>query len=132
MLSLAYKVAVLSHAKPIAFLATADSARSRAFYESVLGLRVVADEHFALVLESDGTMIRVQKVDAVHPPPYTALGWAVSDVNAAVRALSARGVAFERYAGMAQDDLGVWTSPSGARVAWFRDPDGNILSLTGH
>jgi catechol 2,3-dioxygenase-like lactoylglutathione lyase family enzyme len=123
---------MLSKAKPIAFLATADGVRAREFYESILGLRVVADEHYALVLESEGTTIRVQKVERVHAQPYTALGWAVSDVSAAVRVLSARGVAFERYPGMEQDDLGIWTSPSGARVAWFRDPDGNILSLTGH
>jgi catechol 2,3-dioxygenase-like lactoylglutathione lyase family enzyme len=122
---------MLSTARPVAFVATADAARARSFYESVLGLRVVADQPFALVLDSAGTTIRVQKVDAVRAAPYTALGWEVPDVDAAVRSLADRGVAFERYAGMKQDKLGIWTSPSGARVAWFRDPDGNILSLTG-
>jgi catechol 2,3-dioxygenase-like lactoylglutathione lyase family enzyme len=122
---------MLSSAKPMAFVATADAARARAFYESVLGLRVVEDQPFALVLDSAGTAIRVQKVEAVRAAPYTALGWEVADVAAAVRGLGARGVVFDQYAGMQQDELGIWTSPSGARVAWFRDPDGNVLSLTG-
>jgi catechol 2,3-dioxygenase-like lactoylglutathione lyase family enzyme len=122
---------MLSSAKPVAFVATADAARARAFYESTLGLRVVEDSPFALVLDGAGTTIRVQKVERVDPRSYTALGWEVSDIVAAVRALAARGVVFQRYPGMTQDDLGVWTSPSGARVAWFRDPDGNVLSLSG-
>jgi catechol 2,3-dioxygenase-like lactoylglutathione lyase family enzyme len=122
---------MLSSAKPMAFVATADAARARAFYESVLGLRVVEDQPLSLVLDSAGTAIRVQKVEAVRAAPYTALGWEVADVAAAVRGLGARGVVFDQYAGMQQDELGIWTSPSGARVAWFRDPDGNVLSLTG-
>jgi catechol 2,3-dioxygenase-like lactoylglutathione lyase family enzyme len=125
------EVPMLSTAKPVAFIATADAARARVFYESVLGLRIVEDQPYALVVESAGTTIRVQKVESVRPAPYTALGWEVPDVEASVRALRERGVTFERYAGMKQDELGVWTSPSGARVAWFRDPDGHVLSLTG-
>jgi catechol 2,3-dioxygenase-like lactoylglutathione lyase family enzyme len=121
---------MLSGAKVVAFLATADAVRARAFYESVLGLRVVEDQPFSLVLEHAGSKIRVQKVDAVQKAPYTALGWEVADVAEAVRALAARGVVFDRYPGMDQDALGIWTSPSGARVAWFRDPDGNVLSLS--
>jgi catechol 2,3-dioxygenase-like lactoylglutathione lyase family enzyme len=121
---------MLSGARVVAFLATADAARARAFYESVLGLRVVEDQPFALVLDAAGSKIRVQKVDAVQRAPYTALGWEVADVAAAVRALGDRGVVFERYPGMDQDDVGIWTAPSGARVAWFRDPDGNVLSLS--
>ena len=122
---------MLSSARPMAFVATADAARARAFYESTLGLKVVDDSPFALVLDSAGITIRVQKVEAVEAHPYTALGWEVADVAAEVRALTARGVAFQRYPGMTQDDLGIWTSPSGARIAWFRDPDGNVLSLSG-
>jgi len=121
---------MLSTAKPVAFVATTDAARARAFYESVLGLRVVDDSAFALVLASAGTTIRVQKVETVRAAPYTALGWEVADVAAAVRALGARGVVFERYPGMEQDALAIWRAPSGASVAWFRDPDGNLLSLS--
>lgn len=122
---------MLSSARPMAFVATADAARARAFYESTLGLKVVDDSPFALVLDSAGITIRVQKVQAVEAHPYTALGWEVGDVAAEVRALTASGVAFQRYPGMTQDDLGIWTSPSGARIAWFHDPDGNVLSLSG-
>jgi catechol 2,3-dioxygenase-like lactoylglutathione lyase family enzyme len=122
---------MLSSAKLMAFVATADAARARAFYEATLGLRVVDDSPFALVLDCAGTTVRVQKVDAVREAPYTALGWEVADLPGTVRALVARGVTFERFPGMKQDDLGIWASPSGARIAWFRDPDGNVLSLTG-
>jgi hypothetical protein len=104
--------------------------RAREFYESVVGLRLIADEPLALVFDANGAMLRVQKVEAVSPAAYTALGWQVTDIAGTVHGLKAKSVRFERYAGFMQDSLGVWTSPSGARVAWFKDPDGNILSLT--
>ena len=116
--------------KPILFLATMDAARSRAFYERVLGLTCVADEPYALVFQVGGSMLRIQKVDRVPKVPYTVLGWAVRDVPSTVTALSKAGVAFRRYDGLDQDADGVWHSPSGALVAWFEDPDGNTLSLT--
>ena len=93
-------------------------------------MRLVADEPFALVFDAHGVMLRVTKVDAVTPAPYTVLGWRVPDIGAAVMELGGSGVVFERYQGMPQDELGIWTSPSGAKIAWFRDPDGNVLSLT--
>src|SRR5262245_57744460 len=114
----------------VAFVATADSVRARDFYGSVMGLRLVADDPFALVFDANGVMLRVQKVEAVRPVAYTTLGWRVADIASTIRGLIAKGVVFERYPGLSQDDLGVWTSPRGARVAWFKDPDGNILSLT--
>ncbi len=114
----------------IAFLATRNPEQARNFFGGVLGLRLVADEAFALVFDANGVMLRVQKVDALTPAPYTALGWRVGDIAGAVGELANRGVRFERYEGMAQDEAGVWTSPSGARVAWFKDPEGNTLSLT--
>jgi catechol 2,3-dioxygenase-like lactoylglutathione lyase family enzyme len=115
---------------PILFLATANAERSRAFYERVLGLVFVADEPAALVFRVGDSMLRIQKVDQVRPVPYTALGWAVSDLRRTVRDLSATGVTFQRHDGLMQDGDGIWRSPSGALVAWLRDPDGHTLSLT--
>jgi catechol 2,3-dioxygenase-like lactoylglutathione lyase family enzyme len=114
----------------VAFAATARPEQARAFYGGVLRLPIVEESPFALVFRCGGTMLRVQKVERVDPPPYTSLGWSVADVAAEVAALAARGVRFQRYPGMEQDAAGIWTSPAGARVAWFADPDGNILSLT--
>ena len=116
--------------KPILFLATANAERSRDFYQRVLGLDFVADEQPALVFQVGHSMLRVQKVERVQAAPYTALGWAVLDIRQTVQDLRAAGVAFQRYEGMKQDDDGIWLAPSGALVAWFRDPDGHVLSLT--
>ena len=116
--------------KPILFLATANVERARAFYERMLGLAFVADEPPALVFRVGGSMLRIQKVERVHAAPYTALGWAVSDIRQAVHHLRAVGVVFQRYEGMMQDTDGIWLAPSGALVAWFRDPDAHTLSLT--
>jgi len=116
--------------QPILFLATANAARSRAFYERLPGFTFVADEPPALVFEVGDAMLRIQKVERVHAAPYTALGWAVADIRQAVRDLRDAGVVFERFEGMEQDRDGIWSAPSGAFVAWFRDPDGHVLSLT--
>src|SRR5262245_51906491 len=115
---------------PTFFLATANAERSRDFYERVLGLAFVADEPPALVFQIGHSMLRIQKVDRVHAAPYTALGWAVSDIRRTVRDLRAAGVVFQHYDGMNQDADEIWPAPSGALVAWFRDPDGHVLSLT--
>jgi catechol 2,3-dioxygenase-like lactoylglutathione lyase family enzyme len=115
---------------PVLFLATTNTERSRSFYERVLGLAFVADEPPALVFRVGDRMLRIQKVEQVHVVPYTALGWAVSDIRQTVRDLCVAGVVFQRYDGMNQDGDGVWHAPSGALVAWFRDPDGHMLSLT--
>jgi len=115
---------------PVLFLATANAKRSRAFYEKVLGLKFVGDDPFALVFRVGKTMLRIQKVERVHAPAYTALGWVVSDIRRAVQDLRAAGVIFQRYEGLGQDDDGIWAAPSGALVAWFQDPDGQVLSLT--
>jgi catechol 2,3-dioxygenase-like lactoylglutathione lyase family enzyme len=115
---------------PVLFLATANAERSQAFYERVLGLAFVADESPALVFRVGDRMLRIQKVEQVYAAPYTALGWAVSDIRQTVRALRTQGVVFRRYEGMNQDGDGIWLAPSGALVAWFQDPDGHVLSLT--
>jgi catechol 2,3-dioxygenase-like lactoylglutathione lyase family enzyme len=116
--------------QPIFFLATADAARARRFYQDVVGLEFVADEPVALVFRVGKSMLRIQKVQRVVAAPYTAMGWAVADIRATVRKLRAAGAVFQRYDGMNQDNDGIWQSPSGALVAWFCDPDGHVLSLT--
>lgn len=122
---------MLDTAPPIAFVSTTDPERARAFYQDTLGLAFVADEGFALVFDLAGVMLRVTRVDELRPQPFTILGWRVEDPEATVRELAGRGVAFERYPGMEQDELGIWRSPAGGRIAWFRDPDGNVLSIAG-
>lgn len=121
---------MLDRARVIAFAATSSPERSRTFYQQTLGLRLVSEDGFAIVFDANGVMLRVQKVQGHTPPPYTVVGWEVADIHAEVKELAARGVVFERFEGMGQDEAGVWTSPAGGRIAWFRDPDGNVLSLT--
>jgi len=114
----------------VAFVATTDPGRAKAFYAKTLGLRLVSEDGFALAFDAGGTMLRVAIVPTLKPAGYTVLGWIVPEIAKAVRTLVKRGVVFQRYQGMPQDELGIWSSPSGARVAWFTDPDGNTLSLT--
>jgi catechol 2,3-dioxygenase-like lactoylglutathione lyase family enzyme len=121
---------VLSQAALVAFVASTDLERAHAFYGDVLGLRRVDASPFANVYDAGGTRLRVTRVDRVAAAPYTVLGWTVPDIRAALKQLIARGVAVERFAGVEHDDAGVWTAPGGARIAWFRDADGNVLSLT--
>jgi catechol 2,3-dioxygenase-like lactoylglutathione lyase family enzyme len=121
---------VLATAEPMLFLATDQPDRSRDFYARTLGLTLLGETPFALVFHANGTDLRVQKVSTVVPAPYTAAGWAVPDIAATVAALHQTGVAFQRYDGLDQDAQGIWTAPGGARVAWFKDPCGNTLSLT--
>ncbi|HXR37962.1 MAG TPA: VOC family protein [Terracidiphilus sp.] len=123
---------ILGASKLVAFAATTDPARARAFYEGVLGLRLVVDEKpFALVFDANGTMLRVTTVHEQNPDPFTVLGWEVDSIESTVERLTAAGVAFLRYPGLNDGDaLGIWTAPGGARIAWFHDPDGNVLSVT--
>lgn len=115
----------------VAFLATTDSERAKSFYRDVLQLRLVEDTPFALVFDANGTTLRIQKVESMRPTPYTALGFAVSSIATEVQSLAAHGATFERYPGMDQDALGIWHVPgTEAKVAWFKDPDGNLLSLS--
>jgi len=126
------KSSILGGGKLVAFAATTDPAKARAFYEGLIGLRLVADEQpFALVFDANGTMLRVTTVREHHPAPFTVLGWDVESIEGTVKQLMAAGVEFQRYPGLNDSDpLGIWASPSGARVAWFQDPDGNLLSVT--
>ena len=120
---------MLSSCSLVAFVATRDGAAAMKFYRDALGLRLVSEDAFALVFDAGGTMLRVTKVKEFVAAPYTVLGWRVDDIGAAVRELAGRGVRFERFDGMPQDEAGIWNAPSGAWVAWFKDPDGNVLSV---
>lgn len=112
-------------------LAITDPEAAKRFYGDLLGLRLVEEDQFALTYDGVGVQLRLSKVSALTPQPFTALGWRVPDVRAAARDLAAKGVAFERFEGMDQDELGVWIPPGGAGgVCWFKDPDGNLLSLS--
>ena len=116
----------------IAFVAVTDAQKARAFYEGVLGLRFVKDDGFALVFEANGIMVRAAKMKEFTPAQYTVLGWQVSHIEDVLRALTQNGVKFEIFGFFKQDDLGIWTAPTGDKVAWFKDPDGNILSVSQH
>lgn len=121
---------MLGTAAVVPFVATTKPDQARAFYERTLGLRLVADDPFALVFDANGVTLRVAKVQSFAPAAHTVLGWQVDDIAASAAALAGKGVVFERFPGLPQDATGVWTAPGGARVAWFKDPDGNVLSLT--
>ena len=121
---------MLSSASIMAFVATKNPDKAKAFFQDTLQLRLTADDPFALVFDANGIMLRVSKVKELTPAPFTVLGWKVKKIAAEIRELKGRGVTFEFYNGFQQDDFGIWTSPSGAKVAWFKDPDGNLLSLT--
>ncbi len=114
----------------IAMIATTQPERAKAFYSDVLGLKLVEDGWYALVYMAGGTRLHIQKVKAFSPLPATAIGWTVSDIAATVAALAKKGIKFERFDGMTQDAAGIWTTPEGGQVCWFKDPDGNTLSLT--
>jgi catechol 2,3-dioxygenase-like lactoylglutathione lyase family enzyme len=117
----------------VAFVPTADSVKARAFYEGVLGLRFIKDDGFAQVLDAHGITVRVAKVPAdFKPAQFTILGWEVPNIEEMVRGLSGKGVHFEIFSFFKQDELGIWTAPNGDKVAWFKDPDGNILSASQH
>jgi catechol 2,3-dioxygenase-like lactoylglutathione lyase family enzyme len=123
---------MLGTSKLVAFVPIRDSDRSRLFYEGVLGLRFITENPFALLMESNGVRVRLAKTPDFTPAGFTVLGWQVTDIKTMVTALMQQGVNFERFPGLEQDAMGIWTTPTGASVAWFKDPDGNILSLAQH
>jgi len=124
---------MLGNTPIVAFIPTLDFDKARAFYVDILGLRFVANDGFALVLDANGTMIRVAKVQPDFKPAiFTILGWEVTEIEKVVAAMTEKGVVFERYGFFEQDALGIWSAPGGAKVAWFKDPDGNTLSVSQH
>jgi len=120
---------MLASATVTTFLATTQPTRAATFYGEILGLPQISQDQFALVFDLHGAELRIQKVEQLTPQPFTVLGWQVGDIAAVIAALTARGVTFDRYPSLAQSDRGIWRAPSGAQVAWFRDPDGNVLSV---
>jgi len=116
--------------QPVAFIATAESTKSRYFYESILEFHCVSEDAFAIVFDLGVSSLRIQKVPSVPETNYTVLGWEVTNIQQSVAELSNKGVEFEIFSQLPQDELGIWLSPSGASIAWFKDPDGNTLSLT--
>jgi catechol 2,3-dioxygenase-like lactoylglutathione lyase family enzyme len=121
---------MLANSSLIAFGVTTDAKRARAFYEDTLGLRFISEDEFAIVYDVNGVSLRIQKVGRCVPQPFTVLGWSVASINRIVTRLMDKGVTLERYPSLQQDGRGIWQSPSGAKIAWLKDPDGNILSLT--
>jgi catechol 2,3-dioxygenase-like lactoylglutathione lyase family enzyme len=121
---------VLTNAKLMAFVPTSDTVQARAFYERVLGLKFVDDDGFAVTVDAAGIRVRLIRVENHKAAQFTILGWEVGDIESAVSDLEGRGVAFEQFGMPNQDARGIWSSPGGAKVAWFRDPDGNTLSVT--
>jgi catechol 2,3-dioxygenase-like lactoylglutathione lyase family enzyme len=102
------------------------------FYRDTLGFTYLRDDGFALVFDMNGVMLRIGKASKLTPAPNTVLGWETADINSAVDALKQKGVTFERYPNMGQDERGICTFPGGDQVAWFKDPDGNVLSISHH
>lgn len=115
----------------VTFVITSDAERARKFYGETLGLKFVSQDQYAVVFDAHGIMLRVTIIPGHTPVNNTVLGWVVPDVAAAARELTQAGIQFETYSFLEQDELGIWASPDGsAKVAWFKDPDGNVLSLT--
>lgn len=123
---------MLASSKIIGFVPTKNTAEARSFYEGKLGFQFVSDDPFALVMRAGETMIRIAKAQDFTPAKYTVLGWEVSNIEEMVAWLQNRGVEFEKYAWVPDKELGIWTAPTGDKVAWFKDPDGNVLSVSQH
>ena len=118
--------------KVVTFLLTRDPGAATSFYRDALGFQYLRDDGFALVFDLGGVMLRIGKVKEFAPAQNTVLGWEVDDIGAALKQFEQKGVRFERYPNMGQDDQGICTFPNGDKVAWFKDPDGNVLSLSQH
>ena len=123
---------ILAAAKAGCFVSVTDRARAKAFYGETLGLTLKHEDGFATVFDSNGTTLRVSPAKDFRPQPFTVLGWEVADIKATVKALTGAGIEFVRVQGLPQDELGIWSPSAGIFVAWFKDPDGNMLSVAQH
>jgi catechol 2,3-dioxygenase-like lactoylglutathione lyase family enzyme len=121
---------MLSDKKLKAFVSTTDRQKAKLFYKDTLGLKLISEDDYALEFDANDAPLRVSVVEKLNPQPFTVLGWDVDDITSTIKSLNEKGISFERYEFMQQDELGIWTSPGGSKVTWFKDPDGNILSLS--
>jgi len=121
---------MLTDKKLKAFMPTTNPVKARKFYKETLGLKLLAEDNYALEFDANGTLLRITTVEKLVPHPFTVLGWDVENIADLIKSLISKGVAFERYDFFNQDNLGIWTAPGGTKVAWFKDPDGNLLSLS--
>jgi catechol 2,3-dioxygenase-like lactoylglutathione lyase family enzyme len=121
---------MFSNKKLKAFVPTIKPNEAKSFYKDLLGLKLLSEDNFALEFDANGTLLRVTIVQDLKPHPFTILGWNVDNIISVIKQLNDKGIFCERYDFFEQDKLGIWTSPSGSKVAWFKDPDGNVLSLT--
>ena len=113
-----------------AFVPTVRPGEAKSFYNDILGLKLLSEDNYALEFEANGTLLRVILVQDLKPQVFTVLGWNVTDIISVIKSLNEKGIVCEKYPFLKQDDSGVWISPGGSKVAWFKDPDGNVLSLT--
>ena len=123
---------MLTQPEIIAFIPTLNPSLSKSFYRNTLGLSLISTDKYGLQLAGKGSSLRIATVREFAPYPFTVLGFKVQDIKNEVIELSQHGVIFEIYDSLNQDEIGIWTAPSGVMVAWFKDPDGNLLSLTQH
>jgi hypothetical protein len=120
---------MLGNQSIMALVPTTDSGRARPFYEKTLGLKVVGEDAYGIMFDANGVRLRMSVVRELTPAPFTILSWVVADIRAMVKSLVNQGVVFERYGFFEQDELGIWAAPDGTKVAWFKDVDGNTLSV---
>lgn len=123
---------MLASSKMIGFVPTKNSSKARTFYEGKLGFQFVSDDQFALVMKAGENMVRIAKTKDFTPAAYTVLGWEVKKIEKVVSWLKGRGVVFEKYPFIQNQESGIWETPNGDKVAWFKDPDGNVLSVSEH
>lgn len=121
---------MLADKKLKAFIPTIMPEEAKTFYQDKLGLKLLSEDKYAMEFDANGVSLRVTTVPVLKPHEFTVLGWNVPDISSLISLMNSKGIFFEKYNFLQQDDLGIWTAPGGAKVAWFKDPDGNLLSLT--
>lgn len=121
---------MLNSSQLIAYIPTVRPEQSKNFFKDKLGLKLVEEDEFALVFDSNGVRLRIAKVEAFTPTRFTVLGWSVENIEQSITEFEENEVELEWFEGLDQDERGIFTFPDGDQVAWFKDPDGNILSIT--
>jgi catechol 2,3-dioxygenase-like lactoylglutathione lyase family enzyme len=121
---------MLAKIKLKAFIPTVKPEKAKSFYKDILGLKLISEDKYGLEFDSNGTRLRINTVKEFKPHSFTVLGWDVENITSTIKSLNKKGITCEKYDFLEQDELGIWTAPGGTRVAWFRDPDNNILSLS--